>query len=803
MYLELPWLRPTAVSRDILFCVLLLCAGESVVANAGVFELTVTDESGKPVPCRVSVRAPGGEGFAPEGATQLEFGPNRWFISSGHSKLEVPEREILLRIERGPEYVRIKESMRILGDTSKTVQLHRWVNMERRGYLCGENHLHVETKKLAPMLVAEGLDFGTSLTWWRGPDSERPIPAGAGPVRPLTFAGQTVPTSIHDAELEYDWGAAYILHLPLPMPLEAESKRPNLDYLRHAVEAGALVHYQGGYSREVGLDALVGCVHVINVCNNNFALHRFQPRSRYSNLLEVPDFPIYPDTDAGMMRMNTDTYYRLLNWGLRLAAGAGTATGVKKAPVGYNRAYVRAEPNATIEQFYAAWKRGENFVTNGPMLFLKTEAGQRPGDTFQLPVQGGKVRVQVEALADQPLTAVEVVVNGQVAASLEVQDPNRAHGSVSLDIERGSWIAARVTARDDWLSDQELATYDDHRDRKQKQFAPSRLRFAHTSPIYVEVGGQGCALPDSIHEGLRMLDRFEAYASENSRSTYQPTLDAALRQARQTLQARMGLALFGRENLVAWCIVPFDRAKRGPAARAEMLQRLGIRKVAYDWRAEHVATFEEEILEYKKHQLEFFAFWSWHPAMEPLIRKYGIHPQIWLTNPSPEGPSQEARVRAASEQLLPLVQKAKKLGLRLGLYNHGGWGGEPANLVAVCQYLRGHHHAEHVGIVYNFHHGHEHIENFAEVLAAMVPYLYCLNVNGMAEPQAVAGDTHKILAIGSGTHEEKMLATVLGSGYHGPIGILDHRPALDAEQSLQENITGLQKLVAHWKEAAK
>ena len=58
---------------------------------------------------------------------------------------------------------------------------------------------------------------------------------------------------------------------------------------------------------------------------------------------------------------------------------------------------------------------------------------------------------------------------------------------------------------------------------------------------------------------------------------------------------------FDRDQLVAWCIVPFDGKERGPAARAEMLKRLGLRRVAYDWREKHVATFEEEILQYKKH----------------------------------------------------------------------------------------------------------------------------------------------------------------------------------------------------------
>ena len=38
------------------------------------------------------------------------------------------------------------------------------------------------------------------------------------------------------------------------------------------------------------------------------------------------------------------------------------------------------------------------------------------------------------------------------------------------------------------------------------------------------------------------------------------------------------------EKLVAWCIVPFDSQNRSPAERAEMLQRIGLKRVAYDWR---------------------------------------------------------------------------------------------------------------------------------------------------------------------------------------------------------------------------
>jgi hypothetical protein len=50
--------------------------------------------------------------------------------------------------------------------------------------------------------------------------------------------------------------------------------------------------------------------------------------------------------------------------------------------------------------------------------------------------------------------------------------------------------------------------------------------------------------------------------------------------------------------------------------------------------------------------------------------------------------------------MLPLARRTAKMKCKLGLYNHGGWEGEPNNLVAVCQFLRAQHKADHVCIVY-------------------------------------------------------------------------------------------------------
>jgi hypothetical protein len=249
-------------------------------------------------------------------------------------------------------------------------------------------------------------------------------------------------------------------------------------------------------------------------------------------------------------------------------------------------------------------------------------------------------------------------------------------------------------------------------------------------------------------------------------------------------------SVFAKDNLVAWCIVPFDANNRSPEARAEMVDRLGIKRVAYDWRQEHVPTFEEEILAYKRHGLDYFAFWSWHPDMAPLIEKHGIRPQVWATVPSPSVETEEAAVEAAAKALLPLVEQSKKMGCRFGLYNHGGWGGEPKNLVAVCRWLRQNAGGDHAGIVYNFHHGHDHIQDFAECLAAMKPYLLCINLNGMND-----GANPKIVRLGKGQHEKAMMETILKSGYQGPIGILGHTSGEDIEVVLRENLEGMERLL--------
>jgi sugar phosphate isomerase/epimerase len=155
--------------------------------------------------------------------------------------------------------------------------------------------------------------------------------------------------------------------------------------------------------------------------------------------------------------------------------------------------------------------------------------------------------------------------------------------------------------------------------------------------------------------------------------------------------------------------------------------------------------------------------------------------------------NQEERVKFAVEHVLPTVERTRRLGCPLAFYNHGGWGGEPENMVAAAKILREQHGASHVGIVYNLHHGHSHLDRFPAALAMMKPYLLCLNLNCMTAGGDRTGK--KILPIGQGDLDLQLLKTIRDSGYTGPIGILNHTGE-DAEARLKDNLEGLDWLVA-------
>lgn len=280
-----------------------------------------------------------------------------------------------------------------------------------------------------------------------------------------------------------------------------------------------------------------------------------------------------------------------------------------------------------------------------------------------------------------------------------------------------------------------------------------------------------------------------------------PLLGGRTARAEKTLSPLIeplaaGKSVFCRENLVAWCIVPFDAKKRGPAARAAMLDRLGLQRLAYDWRDEHIPTFDEELETLKRHRIRLDAFWfpaalnRQAEAILAVLKRHAVRTQLWVTmgDPAPQGTDEE-KGAAAVRVLQPLAEAAGSIACVLGLYNHGGWFGEPENQVRILKQLP----AKNAGIVYNLHHGHAHLDRFPVLLENALPHLLALNLNGMVARGDELGK--KILPLGDGDRDLGLLKTIRDSGYRGPIGLLNHRTEVDAEVGLRQNLDGLRRLL--------
>lgn len=267
--------------------------------------------------------------------------------------------------------------------------------------------------------------------------------------------------------------------------------------------------------------------------------------------------------------------------------------------------------------------------------------------------------------------------------------------------------------------------------------------------------------------------------------------------------------LFRPDNLIAWCIVPFDSVRRGPEERVLMLKRLGFSQYVWDWRDEHLEQLLAEIAAAQKHGIRLRGVWIWIDGQRDevgrlsagnrrvieAVKTAGLRMDFWLGFHENFFESREPRRRVtdAAAVVKYLLDEVASVEGTISLYNHGGWFGESENQVAILEAVAN----PRAGIVYNFHHAHHEIDELSENLARMLPYLRAVNINGM-NPGGP-----KILPVGAGSAETEMLKQLAASGYRGPIGIIGHVEDADVEVVLRKNLQGLRKVVAELESGSK
>jgi len=227
------------------------------------------------------------------------------------------------------------------------------------------------------------------------------------------------------------------------------------------------------------------------------------------------------------LNATAEVWYRLLNCGFRLAAGAGTDAMANfaslRGPVGMNRVYVKSGGPLEHRRWLAALKAGRSFATNGPLVQMTVD-GTGLGGEVRLPEGGRDVAVSVRLRSNVPVDHLELVQNGRVVREVPLAGDRRsATTTVRLPVDRSGWLLLRATG--------DKATYP----------ILDVYPYATTSPVYLTVGGQAARSPEDARYFMSWIDRLrasvEAHRDWNTEAERQETLDM-LAQARAEYERR-------------------------------------------------------------------------------------------------------------------------------------------------------------------------------------------------------------------------------------------------------------------------
>jgi hypothetical protein len=376
-----------------------------------------------------------------------------------------------LAVAHGFELMPVREEFEIASghNLRREIRLKRWVNMPREGWYSGDTHVHY------PRTTAEQSDF--ILTWARAEDVHVTSVLSFGDIKQTYF-----PQMGYGRQAPYGEGD-YLLASGQEDPrtqIPEQGHTIALD-IRSTVRDVARYHLYDtmfdGVHRQGGI---TGYAHLAWAPE----FHRKQDPNRHPtwdpniNAIrgKVDFFEILQFRHLGL-----EDYYDFLNLGVKLTAVAGSDMPWASS-IGEVRTYVHTGRKFDAGAWYDGLKAGHTFITNGPMLTLTVDKAM-PGDELKLKAPR-KVRIQARAWAPAEIGApklLEVVADGKVIRS------GTGEADFTLDVARSQWIAARVTAENGAA--------------------------AHTSPVYVTVGGKSfrdeSQVPELVAKRLAVLDFIE------------------------------------------------------------------------------------------------------------------------------------------------------------------------------------------------------------------------------------------------------------------------------------------------------
>jgi len=479
-------------------------------------DLVLRNASGGDADARVAVITADGRSWVPDGAARhaddsfdrhersFEVG---YFHAHGRASVMVPVGEVTVMVSKGLEYAAESRTMTLAAPKPKpktpptpvAFTLKRIADLPAAGWYSGDLHVHmnygghyvVTPKELAFQARAEDVhviealivnkeDRVPDVAWFTG------HPDAASTATNLIVFGQEFHTSY--------WGHTGILgptdHVLLP-DYAAYTGTAAASLVPMNADVLALAHAQG---------ALGGYVHPFDdpvvPTDSSVPLHHELPVDVALGLVDYMEILGFADH-----RNTAAVWYKLLNCGFHLPAGAGTDAMTNfaslRGPVGLNRVYVKSGPGALDHaRFLKALRAGHTFATNGPLLEL-TVNGREIGSDVALKAPA-PVTVKASMRSIVAVDRVEIVVNGVVVDSLPLSaDHKSASGTRTLRVDRSSWVVLRA-----WSAHAQPPVLD-------------MYPYATTSPVYLTVAGRPQRSSADAQYFLAWLQRLASAADEH------------------------------------------------------------------------------------------------------------------------------------------------------------------------------------------------------------------------------------------------------------------------------------------------
>ena len=487
----------------------LVAANRKYLRPRRTIRISVVDGKGKHQFARISVTDQLGRFYAP-------VGPWTWIQandgydwsrapSEGHyfyadtASVDVPEGPIVIDVTKGFENTPMHRTVDPKTTTSGilTFQLQKldWGSGPGPKWVGSDLHVHMnyggtyrsERSVLLQQAEGEGVRFVNNLVV----NKEQRFPDIQSAVfnEVIKYFSDSAAINLGQEFHTSYWGHRGILNLRDHLLLPGYAGYPNTAaaslYPMNA-DVYDMAHAQG---------ALVGAVHPFDAEPNPFA----NPPERITDELPV-------DVALGKLdymeivgfsdhRSTAAVWYRLLNLGFRLPAGAGTdATTNYAAPirgqVGMDRVYALVPSGpVNLQAWMDSLKNGRTFATNGPLIEFGL-GGQKVGGELKFDGAQATVPFTAKLRSIVPVDHLEIVCNGRVAETLKLEAArDSADIAGTLPLKESGWCVLRASS-----DNAEYPVLDNY-------------VYATTSPVFVTIGGKPPRSPEDAKYFSAWIDR--------------------------------------------------------------------------------------------------------------------------------------------------------------------------------------------------------------------------------------------------------------------------------------------------------